>query len=646
MTRQTRSQRSEPGRFRIGAWQIDPSANEISRQGRRQRLAPKAIAVLVLLQRHRGAVVTRDQLCDAVGLSDEGLNRTVAELRSALDDRSRPPRYIETIPRRGYRLAADRAGVPRRRLLVGVVATIAVLGATVFWRLSLGQRISLSEPLQLTALPGSASAPRVVGDSVYFHWLEADDQPRGVWSVAIADLRSRRLTDDDVDLQLPQPDGEFVARIRRGSAGCQLEVGLDAAPALHRVACLRAGPDAGVDWSPDGQLLVFEGESGLSMLRLPSAEIVALTEHPPGRVDITPRVSPNGRQVSFIRRDAIAGELHVVDLQTDALRRLTFDNQMVFAADWTSDRGLVMVSDRSGQRRFWLGQVAEPDSWEDAGATDALTLDLVGDLLVYEEMAYDADIFHVAEGVDRPLISSNGYDNHPRLSPDGRRIAFLSNRSGPAAIWVADVEGGGQRMLISAATGRYTRPVWIDDNTLAVVAYDGGQQWIERVGLSGHSELLVPAELAPAEAVATAEGLWFAGTDPVGSGLFLRRPDGRIEPVVRGEVRRIEENGRGAVFLTLASGPELYRLTPSRELVVVHPALDHPRHWAVLDHYLAVADESGVQRLNLETGQQERISTRPANTVGLGLAFAGSADRVLVASVVDQESDIYARRLR
>jgi DNA-binding winged helix-turn-helix (wHTH) protein/TolB-like protein/tetratricopeptide (TPR) repeat protein len=97
-------------RLKIGEWSVDRSADELRRGGETAHVEPKAIEVLLALAARAGEVVSREALLDAVWpgvvVGDEALTQSIIKLRKALGDDSRTPTYIETIPKRGYRLIA------------------------------------------------------------------------------------------------------------------------------------------------------------------------------------------------------------------------------------------------------------------------------------------------------------------------------------------------------------------------------------------------------------------------------------------------------------------------------------------------------------------------------------------------------------
>ncbi len=135
--------------FELGPWTVLPERG-LLRQGEvEEHLEPKVMDVLVVLASRQGGVVTRDQLVDAVwdgrATADEAIVAKIATLRNKLQDDSKNPEYIETVPRRGYRLkmpvALTDAPEPERRsasylqvprpILVAGLAALAI--AVIIW---------------------------------------------------------------------------------------------------------------------------------------------------------------------------------------------------------------------------------------------------------------------------------------------------------------------------------------------------------------------------------------------------------------------------------------------------------------------------------------------------------------------------------
>src|SRR5262252_6035501 len=97
---------------RFGLFEVNTRSGELFRQGSRIRLPHQPFQVLALLLEHAGELVTRDELRqrlwpdDVVVDFEHGLNRAVNGLRGVFRDRAEKPRFIETLPKRGYRFIA------------------------------------------------------------------------------------------------------------------------------------------------------------------------------------------------------------------------------------------------------------------------------------------------------------------------------------------------------------------------------------------------------------------------------------------------------------------------------------------------------------------------------------------------------------
>jgi TolB-like protein/DNA-binding winged helix-turn-helix (wHTH) protein/Tfp pilus assembly protein PilF len=95
--------------FRLGSWSVEPLTGEIRGDGGVTHLEPKVMEVLVALAQRAQEVVEREDLLRQVwgnraAVADEPLTRCIAELRRALGDSRQTPKYLQTIPKRGYRL--------------------------------------------------------------------------------------------------------------------------------------------------------------------------------------------------------------------------------------------------------------------------------------------------------------------------------------------------------------------------------------------------------------------------------------------------------------------------------------------------------------------------------------------------------------
>lgn len=118
---QNARQASSPsGPLVVGDWHVDPALDRISQGETTTKLEPRTMRLLLTLAQRPGEVVTSDELLSTVWkdvvVSPSSVYEGVAQLRKALGDQSDQPRYIETVPRKGYRLIADVSPRPERRI--------------------------------------------------------------------------------------------------------------------------------------------------------------------------------------------------------------------------------------------------------------------------------------------------------------------------------------------------------------------------------------------------------------------------------------------------------------------------------------------------------------------------------------------------
>lgn len=114
-----------PRTLRFGTFEIDPVAGQLTMEGRPVRLPPQPFKLLWLLASRSGQLLTREQIRQALWTDDtfidfdQGVNFAIKQVREALKDDAESPRYIQTVPKRGYRFiasvdAAKEAAAPPR----------------------------------------------------------------------------------------------------------------------------------------------------------------------------------------------------------------------------------------------------------------------------------------------------------------------------------------------------------------------------------------------------------------------------------------------------------------------------------------------------------------------------------------------------
>lgn len=526
--------------FRLGDLEVLPASGEL--RGRRgvERLRPLLMDILLRLAAEPGEVVRRETLLEDVWprrmVNDEVLSRAIAELRTALGDDARVARYIETLPKLGYRLvatvepiaappvahaeAATTASAPARKsrapaIVAAAFAAVAVAAIAWFHRAAAPALPDLDAMLvtarPFTSDPALELAPRFSHDGTRVVFALADDNEARIVIQAV-DGSSRQFVGglEGFTRLSPVffPDGKRIAYWKANRDDCAIvEHDLESGIERKLVDC-SLSPRSRFDLSRDGRWLVFSGTarkqfpSGLFVLELGGGAPKQITSPDPGMGDdLFPRVSPDGKRIVFYR----GGESHrqpwIVTRDEEGSARMLSkqeglsyglawrgDGTVIAAADWFGFRALNVIDVASGQARL-------------AGARGARFPD-VGPRgeVVWENAVYGSNLWPVdARGkpADKPLWRSTRYTSQPAFSPDGKLVLFASNRDGTDALYVAPLDGEPRRIAFGE-NQRYLRPHWSADgrSVYAIrssLALGAGQQEAVRIPVAGGpAEILAP----------------------------------------------------------------------------------------------------------------------------------------------------------
>lgn len=684
--------------FWLGNIEVTPDANRVVLNGRTQRLPPRLMSLFCLLAKADGETMRREDLVNALWprgyVNDEALSRAVAELRQALGDDARQPRFIETVPKRGYRLLVPVShGNPEgthvmkpllsRRALPLLIATLFLVLASAWWLQQKAQ-----SPVPNTAL--LATAIRVTSDqTLKMHpELSAD----GVWMAFLRDFAGRselvvvptaKPTEQQVygfdgGARSPvfAPDPGTLALASFESGRCQVMVlSLSSGERTPLGDCLLPGDAPILDWSSDGRWLAFvrpdpdTGSASVWRISLADGAQEQLSFPPDAYTfDTSPRFSPDGRRLSFTRGTPAARELWVQKLQSDGSpappEQLTFDHQYISSHDWRADStSVVLDSERSGHRALW--QLNLDGQWTLLGARDAQFPTVAGDRLAFRIAQYEANIWRITmpetDAGAIPLIASTKYDSNPVFSPDGQELAFASNRTGNGAIWLAAADGSRQRVLYEPSQGRAVWPNWSPDGQhIIATRYSNRGQDLIRIALNRLEIQLVPTGgERPYGGAWSTDGHWIiyiAGHGTVGTRLWRQAAEGESTPEIWVDrpINRFATDQRWLYF-SLHGEPGLYRLPlETAGHAEPQPVLpDLPRSawddWVLYDGwiYYPDSDEMGVAalvRIN-EDGLKERVSQFVPTALGPSLAVHPGGDYLLMARTDRVASDLFLSTL-
>jgi Tol biopolymer transport system component len=316
-----------------------------------------------------------------------------------------------------------------------------------------------------------------------FTWTGPNQDNPDVYVHQIGAGRPLRLTTDPRGDLNPvwSPDGRWIAFLRGQSSGLRLQAGKNEVrliPPLGgperllveiRPRAIFGNPEL-LTWCPDGKYLIVTDSQGegkpdaLFVVTLDSGEKRQLTKpQPPTLGDASPAVAPDGRSLVFRRSVSYGigtGELYWLPLAKDLIaagepKRLTTAALNAASPAWIPDSKEILFSARGGLWRQAVAGESPPARlpfFGEDGSMPAVSLPQSGRpaRLVYVRSFTDTNIWRVeTSAVGAPAwsppgvsISSTRLDVNPQFSPDGRRVAFGSNRSGNWEVWVSDSDGG------------------------------------------------------------------------------------------------------------------------------------------------------------------------------------------------------------
>ncbi len=477
---------------RFDVFEIDLRAGELRKEGRLVRIQEQPFRVLSLLLERSGEVVTRNELrqslwpADTFVDFDHGLNSAVARLREALRDSADKPRFIETVAKRGYRfifqvdvlppaipVADPRVDRTRAREHAWTLAWIAgvplfvlfcAIGLWALYRKTAEGPLSSIEVVPLVGLRGFQVTPAFSPDGNQVAFRNGDGAHNtGIYTALVGGEKSLRLSDDPGDCcPTWSPDGRHIAFTRYADKTFSIVV----VPALggteHRVYMGPAPMAGGLSWSPDGRLLAFPEASAadpprswISLLSLANYSTQRLTEPPGGSLDSQPAFSPDGSQLAFVRSTVagVSNDVYVIPAAGGRVKRLTFDHRPIIGHPaWTVDgREIVFSSTRGGPDSLWRisasGGMPRPVDGP-IGEGGWPSIPSKGEQLVYEQVVAKFNIWRLDlkdqkhyQSPPSVLVSEKGDKMRPDLSPDGKKIAFESNRLGFWDIWTCATDG-------------------------------------------------------------------------------------------------------------------------------------------------------------------------------------------------------------
>ena len=348
--------------------------------------------------------------------------------------------------------------------------------------------VARAAPIAITSDPGSEYHPALSPDASSVAFIAAAEgetdsalmvKSRDPAALAVMLVPAR----PGIWLARPifSPDGARISFAEVEGESCLLRIVPASGGVPQTVAPCEPGLIDSGDWSPDGSTLYTSlsytqqpGSRGVAAIDVASGEATLLEYSPrePDDADVGPRISPDGRWIVFRRGANPYSDLWLVPPAGGEARLLAKFGAGIRGYGWMPDgKGIVVSSDHTGKQALYRVDVA-------TGAIVALGIEdaefpsvarRAGYVTWHHEyelsqmVAYDLRDGVAGEG--RLVAPASRPDYIPVLSPSGRRLAFISERSGEPQVWVHDFETGQTSALSAEDHSMPEMPQWAPDES-------------------------------------------------------------------------------------------------------------------------------------------------------------------------------------
>lgn len=693
--------------YNFGPFHVDLATRQLAGEGRPIPLTPKVFQTLEILLRNRDRIVSKKELLNTIWpqshVEEANLTQNISVLRRALGEANSATKFIATFPRQGYRFigaveeetlqpglpSADdlraRRPTAREELGYGWIAGLALLPLAVFaishFVGTAHRSANLGLERAITHLPGRAFQPVLSPDGTRVAFVTHQDLS-GPLRLGVLDLAKsgapRIVETGDSDAFSPawSPDGRRLAYLhahRKNVTVVQQEP--DGKPeSLTDIFPESSGVVARqLDWSPDGRFLAVSTKSAadepfrIELIHISEKRNTVLTTPPElSDGDFQPRFSPDGTKLAFVRQRSIGSmEVLYVALPSGDPVSVTDRRDPCGDVDWTPDSKSVLftpepvTTSQMCQAKVPSIPGGKVPCWEMGElATGMLQFSVSRSTgrLVLAAAQPNQNIWRAKLERGQPitgwerLIGSSGEDSYPVYSPDGRRIAFISDRSGDEQLWIRESDGRERQLTFGnlkpgAASWNGAGDVLIfsalRERILYRVRVDGGAPEPIKVGEVGSH-----TAISPDGALVYFVRRFYMMQAPAAGGAPTMVTDKGGFPL------RISGDGKWIYYARHRYSSEIWRLRRSDGFTErVTDRLSHGCWgcWSINGValvYVSGGESEGarLERLDLATGEVRDIGRLPGHLLPplVGMLTLSPDDRALVAVLAEpRKGDVH-----
>jgi eukaryotic-like serine/threonine-protein kinase len=549
--------------FEFSDYLLDTKERVLLRLGEPVSITPKTFQLLRVLVENHGHIVEKEKIIQSVWadsfVEDGNIAFTMRLLRKALVDDRQNPRFIETVPRRGYRFIADVKPAPakpvhtngssqpqpeirektavssrRARFLVPLILIVAVGTAfTAFWIGRAGSLTAapiLSTPFVSEKLStnGKVFSVAMSPDGRKVVYTNRNGGKQSVWLRQLDTASNVELippSDDQYYEFSFSPDGDSLYFTRR-TKGTEAQSDIFRVPVLGGIPVKIAAETQGwLSLSPNGDKISYARcyyrEDEFCSLWIADAadgknEKMLVSRPRPIRIGDN-KISPDGRTIAFAvgQSENAANEfsLHAVDIETGAERELSPEKffNIKHLAWLPNQSGLLATASRIPNRHFRVWQIsaatgeAQPLT-KDSENYSVLSLDSQATALATTQIKEDFRLllFQMADpGIRHALAEATKIS----FVPDGK-ILFSSSMSGNSEVWSMSPGGQEQRQLTNNVADDFAPVASFDGNAVFFASNRSGEAQIWQMNPDGSDQVQITFKAGGFPLFASPDGDW------------------------------------------------------------------------------------------------------------------------------------------
>lgn len=457
-------------KFSFGDISVDPQSNLITVTGKEKRLEPKLVSLLMYLAQHSQQVITRQQITETIWpnvvVGEESITQAIFSLRNALGDDAKRPKYIETIPKKGYRFLADivddahTADAPftnepltplgeyRYWVRLAILATLVLSSLLIWYWLASRSSYEISRVLPVTKMPGTECCMAIDGSKIAFI-NTVDTSSNDIYLQELTTGVQERITEDKWRKSQPAwLNDNTLIYPRCSETECQIvQQGLHKLP---QIIYTSANYIVQMTLNPrNNSVFVFNEQHDISKFisyDLRSGKMTDLRQDYPDLplYSFSPQFSPDGKHLYFLTIDPKPIVMRL-DFATKKIESLTNHFDEITSFSITPQGQLLVAGTQQSTIGLWTINNAdsEPQLIIRASGDEKFLFPLMRDQTIYYQSAqFDRDIGLIsknrneAEGILG--VNSTGIDEWAIPSKDGQFVYFVSNRSGYSEVWRHD----------------------------------------------------------------------------------------------------------------------------------------------------------------------------------------------------------------